>query len=348
MKKIQILILLAALIACAVAASKKTLQIYFIDVEGGAATLIVTPQAESVLVDTGWPREDRRDATRIFQVARQAGLRQIDHLVTTHFHTDHYGGILALSQMIPISNFYDHGPMTTLAEDKKFAILYADYLKATGGRQVQLQPGDTIALKSNKKVPLALRCVSSDRQSLQAPVGSVENRLCGDLDPQPEDPSDNAASVGLHLRYGAFDFLDLGDLTRAVEARLVCPYNVLGAIDAFQVTHHGNKASNLPILVESIRPTVAIVNNGPRKAGDAEVFTTLKSTLSLKDIFQLHRNLGTAEWENTQPEYIANLGPEEGCNGYGMRLVVDEKAKFFTVANERPDSGLRAIRYAVK
>jgi beta-lactamase superfamily II metal-dependent hydrolase len=347
-------LLLTLVITCTAGAAltksppKRGLDIFFIDVEGGAATLITTPLGESVLVDTGWKRDDRRDALRIFKTAQAAGLNHIDHLVTTHFHRDHYGGILALSQLIPVHNFYDHGPMTELKEDPGFAQLYADYLKATGGKQIQLRPGDVIPLKAGKKIPISLFCVSSARQTLPPPPNSPLNRVCADLMPQPEDLSDNAASVGLRLRYGAFDFLDLGDLTRAIEAKLVCPSNVIGQIDVYQVTHHGMNVSNLPQLLDSVRPTVAVMNNGPKKGGHPDVYDILKSIITIKDVFQLHRNLDTADWNNAPAYNIANLGPEEGCAGYGIRVSVSEDSKTFTVINSRPDSGARPALYRVQ
>ncbi len=342
------LVLVCTAVALAKSPPKRGLDIYFIDVEGGAATLIITPLGESVLVDTGWKRDDKRDALRVFKTAHAAGLKQIDHLVTTHFHRDHYGGILALSQLIPIRNFYDHGPMTELKEDPQFLQLYADYMKATGGRQKQLRPGDTIPLQSGKKIPISLVCVSSARQTLAPAPNAPANRACVDLQAEPEDPSNNAASVGLHVRYGAFDFLDLGDLTRAIEARLVCPSNVIGQIDLYQVTHHGMKVSNLPVLLDSVRPTVAVINNGPKKGGNLEVFDLLKSVLTVRDVFQVHRNLDTAEWNNASIYNTANLGPEEGCAGYGIHVTVAEDGKSFVVINERPDSGAPPGKYRVE
>ncbi|HEY3132192.1 MAG TPA: MBL fold metallo-hydrolase [Acidobacteriota bacterium] len=351
MKKALVILTAFIVVAANVPAKsppKRGLDIYFIDVEGGAATLIVTPMGESVLVDTGWKRDDRRDALRIFKAAQAAGLKQIDNLVTTHFHRDHYGGILALSQLIPIRTFYDHGPMTELKEDPQFAQLYADYLKATGGTQKQLRPGDTIPLQSGKKIPISLICLSSARQTLAPPPNAPPNRACADLQPEPEDPSDNAASVGLHLRYGAFDFLDLGDLTRAIEAKLVCPYNVIGQIDLYQVTHHGLKASNLPVLLDSVRPTVAVINNGAKKGGNPEVYDLLKSVATVRDVFQVHRNLDSAEWNNAPAYNISNLGPEEGCAGYGIHVVVAADSKSFVVLNERPGSGALPGKYRVE
>src|SRR3954463_6990254 len=90
-------------------AAANNLRIYFVDVEGGGATLIIAPSGESMLIDTGNPLPDDRDAKRIYAAAQQAGLKKIDNLLTTHFDGDHSGGVAALVKLIPIGNFYDHG-----------------------------------------------------------------------------------------------------------------------------------------------------------------------------------------------------------------------------------------------
>jgi len=82
------------------------LDLYWIDVEGGAATLIVTPRGESILVDSGWPEE--RDAQRIFRAAQRAGLTRIDHYLTTHWHLDHWGALGRLVELLPVRRFYGH------------------------------------------------------------------------------------------------------------------------------------------------------------------------------------------------------------------------------------------------
>ena len=89
--------------------SPRTFDAYVVDVEGGEATLFVTPSGQSLLVDTGWPGFDGRDADRIAAVAKQAGIKQIDYLVITHFHSDHVGGTAQLAARLPIRQFIDHG-----------------------------------------------------------------------------------------------------------------------------------------------------------------------------------------------------------------------------------------------
>ena len=310
-------------------AAPKGLDIYFIDVEGGAATLIVTPQGESLLIDSGWKRDDLRDAKRIHDAAaRLAGLKKIDHYVTSHFHTDHFGSISQLVELIPVTKFYDHALMQESQEyDKK---LYPDYLKISEGKRQVLKAGDTIPLKSGK-VPLKAICVVSDGRGLAAPVGvgAGVNPLCKDAPMKAEDKSDNAKSVGLLISYGNFEFLDLGDLTWNIEHQLVCPDNVLGRVDLYKATHHGMNSSNNPVLVKAIQPTVSIMCNGARKAGSPESVALLKSLPSLKAAYQLHRNVQTSEAENTDKTLIANW--DENCQGQFIKASIAANGKSYTV-----------------
>ena len=208
MRRFQVAAIFA--LACAISsnadAAPKGLDIYFIDVEGGAATLIVTSQGESLLIDSGWKRDDLRDAKRIHDTAtRLAGLKKIDHYVTSHFHTDHFGSISQLVELIPISKFYDHALMQESQEyDKK---LYPDYLKVSEGKRQVLKAGDTIPLKTGK-TPLKVICVVSDGRGVAAPVGvgAGVNPFCKDAPMKAEDKSDNAKSIGLLMSYGDFEF----------------------------------------------------------------------------------------------------------------------------------------------
>ncbi len=321
----------------------QTLDIYFIDVEGGAATLIVTPERESVLVDSGWRRVDGRDAKRIHRLAtEQAGITQIDYLITTHYHRDHYGGVGLLSGMLPIQNFLDHGPVSSLKEDREFQFYYTEYVRASRGQRQRIRPGDIVPLKQGR-IPLTLLCLASRGEVIKE-EGS-RNPECEKLQLHKDDPSDNARSVCLLLRFGNFQFLDCGDLTWNAESELVCPTDRIGPIDAYQVTHHGLSLSNNDVLLRTVRPSAAIINNGPHKGPAPEVMGTLRSLPTLQDIFQLHLNLKTDAEENTETELIANLEPEERCGGHWVHLSVRSDAGNFTVTNSR-NGVIRS--YAVK
>src|SRR6267142_1710407 len=267
-----------------VQAAPKTLDIYFIDVEGGAATLIVTPLGESLLVDSGFPGE--RDPGRIAHVARDiAGLKQIDHYITTHWHRDHVGGIPQLSKLIPVKNYYDHGLPTTITPDIQPEFIEA-YRQTVQGKSVALQPGDVIRLRSSVKdlPPLQIRVMAANGIVLGEQPGAPQIKPCGpDFQPQPEDKTDNVNSVGILLSFGRFKFFDGGDLTWNIEDRLVCPKNLIGGVDVYQVDHHGTDPSNNPELVRALQPRVAIINDGPRKGGEASTFATLKNLKQIED-----------------------------------------------------------------
>jgi beta-lactamase superfamily II metal-dependent hydrolase len=333
----------AAARASAGAPPAKGLDIYWVDVEGGAATLIVTPAGESVLVDTGWP--GTRDPDRIEQAMREAGVSRIDHLVTTHWHGDHVSGLAMLAERLPVGRFYDHG-FPKNAPDIP-AELKGAYVEATRGGSTVVRPGDEVPLRQTPGTPpIHLRVVTSDGAVVGEAPGAPQTRPCPARPPHaaiPDDPSDNYRSVGLRLSFGGFDFLDLGDLTWNVEHKLACPKNLVGVVDVYQVTHHGVDNSNNPLLVASVAPTVAVVNNGAKKGGSAAVYRILRATPSIKDVFQLHRNVQTSAADNAPPERVAN--DQEACRGEWIRLRVDRRAKSYDV--EVHGKGTRRT-YAVK
>jgi competence protein ComEC len=311
-------------------AAPKTLVIYFIDVEGGAATLIVTPSGESLLVDSGFPGE--RDAGRIAHVARDiAGLKQIDHYITTHWHRDHVGGAARLVQLIPLLRYYDHGIPATLSSDIEPELIDA-YRQATQGKSLLLKSGDEIKLRASGSTPLLrLQVLAANAVVVGEQPGAPQIRPCGpDFRPAAEDTTDNANSIGLLLSFGSFHFFDGGDLTWNVENKLVCPANMVGAVDVYQVDHHGNDSSNNPALIKALKPRVAIINNGPQKGGEVRTFATLKSTPEIEAIYQLHRNVHTTDKDNAPPEYVAN--DEEACQGQFIKLSVAENGKAYTVS----------------
>ena len=310
--------------------ASRTLDIYFIDVEGGAATLIVTPAGESLLIDSGFPGE--RDAGRIAHVALEvAGLKQIDHCIITHWHRDHVGGVPTLAKLIPIKNYYDHGLPQTIAADMQAEFIEA-YKQTTQGKSVTLKPGDWIKLRSPKYMPpLQVRVLAAGGMVLGEQSNVPQVRPCGaDFEAKPEDITDNVNSVGVLLTFGRFKFFDGGDLSWNIENRLVCPKNLIGAVDVYQVDHHGTDASNNPTLVGALKARVAVIDDGPRKGGDARTFATLKSVKETEAIYQLHRNLRTTDKDNTLAGYIAN--EEEACQGNFIKLSVEPGGKSYTVS----------------
>ena len=324
------LIVIGGLLHTASADQKdKRLDIYFIDVEGGASTLIVTPSGESFMVDSGYPGFDNRDRDRIVDVAtNQAGLKKLDHAFVSHWHLDHYGNHASLTEKIKIGTFWDRGIPDFLTEDKNFEERVALYRSASQNKSKTVKAGDTIPLKSGD-TKLAMEIVTASREMI--PNSGALNPFAKDHVAKPVDKSDNAASVSFVLQFGEFRFMSCGDLTWNIEAKLVTPRNSVGKIDAFMVTHHGLPNSNNPVFVKAIDPVVAIMCNGPTKGGAASTQTTLRQVKSLKALYQLHRNIKLQEDEQTPKAFIANHGGSERCEGVFVKLSVAPDGKRYTV-----------------
>ena len=309
----------------------KDLEIYWIDAEGGASTLIVTPSGQSLLVDTANRTPDDRDAKRILAAARLAGLKQIDILLTTHFHGDHIGAMPALAKMIPIEMYMDHGESVEIARPN-VATAYHAYEELSAGKRKSLKAGDRIPMKG-----VDIQVVMSAGQAITKPLHSpaAQNPACADFKEHPADADpDNDQSVGILLQYGKFSFLDMGDLTWNYEQKLVCPSNLIGHVVLYQTTHHGLDRSNSPQFVWAIKPVVAVMNNGPRKGGQASVFETLRKSPGLEDIWQGHLALMTPKEVNAPEQMIANLEPTADCKGNLLKASVDSKGRF-TLTNLR-------------
>jgi beta-lactamase superfamily II metal-dependent hydrolase len=324
MRNLILILALAGVLPAARAA--KTLDIYFVDVEGGQATLIVTPSKQSMLVDAGWPGFTGRDADRIRAAAKAADIKHIDYLVVTHYHTDHVGGVLQLAERIPVKTFVDHGPNNETGKNAEE--LNSTYQKAVAaGKHMIVKPGDKIPLKG---VDVTVLTANGERIASPVAGGGQANALCGkDF---PEDKTENARSVGTLITFGKFRMINLGDLTSRKEAELVCPENRVGPVDLYLTTHHGTNTSNAEVIVHALKPRVAIMNNGARKGGSPDSWQIIRKSPGLEDLWQLHFAVAGGKENNVPDSFIANLDP--GCEGKHIKVSANTDGSF-TVLNTR-------------
>ena len=226
----------------------KALHIYFIDVEGGQATLFVTPAGQSLLIDTGWPGNDGRDADRIVAAAKKAGISKIDYVLITHFHDDHVGGVPQLAARFPVGTFIDHGDNreTTDAVTEKDWQAYKAVLATGKYQRISAKPGDVLPVKGMRAT-----IISSDASLIEKPLPGAgqENPYCKDAEQFPADKTENLRSLGTYIDFGKLRILDLGDLTHDKEMQLMCPTNKIGKIDIYIVSHHGWAQSSSPAFV---------------------------------------------------------------------------------------------------
>ena len=320
---------LGCMILCTIAAfGAKTMDVYFVDVEGGQATLVVSPSGKSLLVDTGWPGFEERDAKRIAAAAKQAGVKQIDYLMITHFHRDHVGGITQLAAKLPIRNFVDHGPNVETGKAAEELSAAYEKVKATG-QHLLVKPGDTIPVPG-----LTVDVVASNGQltTKALPGGGQANPLCTSAKRHEDDTTENSRSVGIVISYGKFRMIDLGDLTWNKELDLMCPENRIGTVDVYLSTHHGADASGPAAIVHALHPQVVIQNNGARKGASPSAWQVMKASPGLEDLWQLHYAVAGGKDNNSADTFIANT--DERCEGKWLKLSVDATGAF-TVTNSR-------------
>jgi beta-lactamase superfamily II metal-dependent hydrolase len=284
------------------------LSVYFIDVEGGQATLFVTPQKHSLLIDTGWNGHNFRDADRIAAVAHAAGLTRLDFVLITHYHDDHVGGVPQLVARIPVGTFIDHGPNRKLTPDVNAN--YSEFLHTIATNRIQeivAKPGDLLPIPE-----LQVRVISADGNLIDKPLEGAGklNPFCKSSEIKPPDQTENARSLGVEITFGRLRILDLGDLTWDKEMQLMCPANRLGSVDVLVVSHHGWNQSSSPALVEALHARVAIMDNGAEKGGSIPTFKTLAAAPGLEQLWQLHYS-NEAKELNQPDKFIANpQGPD--------------------------------------
>jgi competence protein ComEC len=328
--------------------AQRTLDIYFIDTEGGQATLFVTPSGESMLVDTGFAGNQgmpdaaatnasgapvTRDADRISAVFKQAGVTVLDWMVISHYHGDHVGNAAELANRLPVRHFVDHGPYSVELQPNRSAAFLAYMAVRDKGRAIVAKPGDKIPVAG-----LEVEVVSSAGELITSPIqaapgAGLPNPLCREAKLKEQDPTpENFESVGIVVRYGNFRLLDLGDLTWNQEHALACPNNLVGTFDVFHTTRHGDPHSGAPQLVHAIRARVAVMNNGERKGGDPAYWQTVHGAPGLVDFWQLHRSAAGGAEHNSPEQFLGNIN--ETDHGHNLKMSVRADGSF-SMTNER-------------
>ncbi len=316
-------------------AEGRALDIYFIDVEGGQSTLIVTPAGESLLVDTGYPGRDGRDPSRIVAAMRDAKISSIDYLLITHMHEDHNGGAAELANRVPIGAFIDYGAPVETGQDVIAAFAAYSAARDKGGKNgpphIIPKPGDRIAL-----LGVDVRVMSADGEAVSTPLTGAgqPNAACEGYEARPFATRENPRSIGIHLRYGRFSFLDLGDLVGPGLLRLVCPNNLIGNVDAYLLTHHADIDTNIPPVLAALRPRVAISNNGGYKGGSPQTFVSLRERSEVEGVWQLHKAMRYGADENVPDAFIANLDFGLRDQGAWLKLTAKDDGSF-SVTNGR-------------
>jgi len=310
------LIVLLATVGAALLPAAKNLEIYFIDVEGGQSTLVVSPSGQTLLIDAGYPGYGGRDAERIKTAAKAAGVSRLDYLLVTHYHDDHVGGVPNLLEVLKVSNVLDYGG--------KYPADYAAAIAKIPSHHV-VTPGEKIPIKG-----LDITIVTAAGKHIERP--GIPNPYCSGVQPHPEGAGDetgeNPQAVGVVIELGKFRFGDFSDITWNKELALLCPENKAGKLDLYLATHHGGESSK---AIWGLAPRVTIINNGATKGADPAGWKVLRASPGLEEIWQLHFALAGGSETNSNDVFIAN--PAEDLAEYIK--VSAEPTGAFTVVNHR-------------
>ena len=318
--------LLALTVAVAIVASVRAaepLTIYFIDVEGGQSTLVVTPERRAILIDAGWSAANNRDADRIQAAARDAQVTAIDYLLLTHFHEDHAGGVAEIARRLPVKTFVDYGePIETGTFSEAPFKTYAE--ARARGQQLHPKPGERITLND-----VELDVISAGGTLTKNPLQGVTksaNAACASAPaPRGGDTGENPRSLGVRLRFGRFSFLDVGDLSGANLFGLACPDNLLGHSDVYLVPHHGNADTAMPAVIRAVSPRIAVFNSGVNKGGDPLAFAALKDA-RITEVWQLHRSRRAAD-ANAADRFVANVADTPDAAAW-LKLTAERDGSF--------------------
>ena len=318
---------------------QKTLDVYYIDTEGGKAVLFVSPSGETMLFDTGTGGDNNRDLDRILAVIKAANLptQQLDHVIVSHYHGDHVGNAGALADKLPIRNYYDHGGWTAELQTNR-AAAFNNYLPIR-------QKAHVTVPKPGSKIPIAgldVTIVSAVGELISSPVpgmtgAGTPNPACREFVPKVPDPTpENHYTLGTVIKYGNFKMLDLADLNWNQEKELVCPNNLLGTnFDVYNTTRHGTDFAGAPVLVHATRPRVAVMNNSPRKGGTPDTFKIVKSSPGFLDFWQLHYSENVSKEINSPEQFIANMDSTPTNHPAHYIKLSARTDGSFTITNER-------------
>ena len=333
----------------------ETLEIYVLDVDLGNAVLVVTPSGQCMLLDAGAPNE--KYTNRILSAMEDAGAKQIDYAVVSHYHWDHYGTIPALAEKVPILNYVDHGPNVELNRSREWYLthggsknnpLYDLYLKTREkGNHIVAKPGDRIPLEGTE-----VQVLTSAGKVISAPVrgGGGFNQACSLTKTMADNEQEDSQSVGVLVEFGKFRFIDLGDLTWNVSYRLFCPENKVGPVDLYLITHHAltmdkesvgeshqSASACPPCEVYGLRPRVAILScreDYVTRLGTPEGWQTVRHSPGLEDVWQTHYQAQGGPDNNARQQFIACPNTTT-CKGGDWIKVSAAADGSFTVTNKR-------------
>lgn len=333
MKRTFMVGLAAALSATSPASAQRSdvLRVVALDVEGGGGTLYVTPEGKSLLVDAGWPvgaglpadaSSGPTSADRIAAAARKLGLKRIDYLLVTHYHADHVGGVDNLLKSFPVDTLIDHGDNLEPPENRDGGgRLYASYLTSIAGhKRIKVKAGDTLSIGS-----MRIDITNAGAQVTKMRLAGAGNAVasCPATPVDRSITSENDASIGFVATFGTARILLLGDTTAKVEQQLVCPTNRIGPVDLLVVSHHGSAQSSSAALIDAVRPRVALLGNGARKGGDAQVLQTLAAAPSKPAVWQLHGATRSPELNVAEARIANPAGIPDAMHGLTATIARD-------------------------